>query len=194
MAKKSIADQILKDLKTERKENIKKSKETCLDFMQSLFAKRLENLEEWKEDFFYIYSRSILPPEVPILSFISFVNSFGFKTDYNEQTISFSVPAREKGKKITKAQSMLYNFKLALNKKLKESKQLAITERDRVWISIKNRDFSTTDNDDGTFTISLPLSKERGGKNGDRELLKFLSLRAFPNATIKDNILSIVLG
>lgn len=191
MAHKSIADQILMDLKKEREELLEGNTAACHGFMESTFNE-------------YMYKKFIkcengksyqLFTDLPLdeKTFISVAESLGFKIIVNEP-LSFIVPKHEKGKKMTPAQRMLYNHQIAFNKKLKECNEVAQAEINRVWDCIKNRDFTSTDNNDGTFTISITLKRERSKMFCDEKLLKFLSARAFPNATINDNTLYIVLG
>ena len=192
MAHKSIADQILMELKKEREELLEGNTAACHGFMELTFNE-------------YMYKKFIkceagksyqLLTDLPLdeKTFISVAESLGFKIIVDE-SISFLVPKREKGKKMTPAQQMLYNHTIAFNKKLKECNETAQAEINRVWDCIKNRDFTSTDNNDGTFTISITLKKYRAKIICDEKLIKFLSARAFPNATINDdNTLNIVLG
>jgi hypothetical protein len=197
MAHKSIADTILMELTKQKEESVKTANDTCIKFMQENFDSYLsknalvETDTQYRIDYFYI--------TIPInfSDFVKALKSLGFivTSAVNSETdIFWSVPKREKGKKMTPAQKMLYDYTIKYNKKMKELNRLAQTEINRVWNSIKERDFTSTNNDDGTFTVSLSLNENRAKKICDKKLLKFLSDRAFPNATINDNTLNIVLG
>lgn len=190
----SIADQILIELKQKfepkrLQEKYEEDKILCLKFMQDKFDKKLAMFEKWEEDAIYSYNDNYSLP-TDFESFISIVESLGFKVGYNDRIISYSVPKLKKGKKASPAQDMLYKHIADFNEKLKEIDD----EINRVWDSIKERKFHSEDNDDGTFTIMLPLTKTRYKEVCDEKLLEFLSDNEFPNATINDNILSIVLG
>ncbi|MBQ2916654.1 MAG: hypothetical protein IJE59_00490 [Clostridia bacterium] len=199
MAHKSIADQILMDLKKEKEDAFKKNQNACIEFMQKkAFDKYLAENIMLKADTEYDIEWRYISTESRILeqgSFINVCESLGFIVNpKSPTTISFSIPKKEKGKKQTYAQKMLSNYIIAYNQKMKERNQLAQAEINRVWDHIKERDFASTDNNDGTFTISVTLSENRAKEICDKKLIKFLSDRAFPNATIDDNTLNIVLG
>ena len=199
MAKKSIADQILMDLKKEKEDAFKKNQNTCIEFMQKkVFDKYLaENImlkadTEYDIEWRYISTESILLEQG---SFINVCESLGFIVNpKSPTTISFCIPKKEKVKKQTHAQKMLSNYIIAYNQKMKELTQLAQTEINTVWDSIKERNFTSKDNDDGTFTLSIPLSENRAKEICDKKLIKFLSDRAFPNAEIIGDLLLINLG
>lgn len=191
MAHKSIADQILIDLKNERKGVIEHNKNVCLEYMKATFDHyAFQKFVKCEADKTYLFFNNALPIDEG--TFILVSETLGFKI--TADATAFLVPKHEKGQKMTPAQSMLYNHQIAFNKKLKECNKAAQEEINRVWGLIKDREFSYIDNDDGTFTILITLKRTRSKMFCDEKLLKFLSDRAFPNATINDNTLSIILG
>lgn len=204
MAHKSIADQILMDLKKEKEETFKANKDDCLEFMQKLFDLSLSNLVKLEADQQYSFPDNFsYNPLISKETFISVTTSLGFKIIPSDTIAdAFYVPEHEKGKKMTPAQKMLYNHVIALNKKTKECNQSVQAEISRVWESIKKREFTSKDNNDGTFTLSIPLTlnsyegicDEKFIEIRDDKLLSFLSARAFPNAYIEFCILYITLG
>lgn len=191
MAHKSIADQILMDLKKEKEEVFERNKDGCLAFMKATFEHyAFQEFVKCEADKTYLFFNNALPIDEETFVLVS--EALGFKI--SADATAFLVPKHEKGKKMTPAQSMLYNHTIAYNKFLEECNKKAQAEINRVWDCIKNREFSSNDNNDGTFTLSITLKQRRCRKICDEKLLKFLSTRAFPNATINDNTLSIVLG
>lgn len=194
---KSIADQILQELKKEKEDNIKKKQKECLDYIRNTLYKMLSpNFEKLRETKMYTFDIHAIPFSRE--SFIHTALSLGFQDIDNNvasppEEVRLIIPYYEKGKKKTPAQLMIYSFNVEMNKRIKEAKRQACEERKKVWASLKNRDFEFDDKNDGTFIIIIPLSKERGGNLGDQELRDFLLLRNFPNF-IENDILFITLG
>lgn len=196
MAHKSIATQILEDLRKEQNQELEKDKDICLEFMQKNFNSRLSSFEKMKTNTDYCFMQSENFP-IPLDDFAHVAKLLGFQIAVHpveEKTYFFAIPARKKGAKATPAHVMLEKHNISVNQKLKERDKAVQEEISHIWASIKGRDFTSTDNKDGTFTLTIPLLKERVGSYGDKKLLKFLSDRAFPNASIKDDKLYIVLG
>ncbi len=205
-SKKSIADQILEGLQKEKEAVLSEKQTKVLDFIKKQFPSNRFKLTRIKSDSYYSFPADSLDCAFDSDEFKRLAQTLGFKctigTSTDGKCFSVSIPKAEKGKKRTPAQTLMYEHNEKVNAKLKELRKakeasllLARKEKDRVWTLIKERKFDkTTDNEDGTFTLSLILNEERGGDNGDQYLLKFLSSRAFPNAEIKENTLLITLG
>lgn len=196
MAHKSIATQILEDLRKKQNQELEKEKDICLEFMQKNFNSRLSSFEKMKTNTDYCFIQSENFP-IPLDDFAHVAQLLGFKITVHPieaKTYFFVIPARKKGAKETAAQAMLQIHNNSVNKNLKDRDKAVQEEISHIWASIKGKDFTSKDNKDGTFTLTIPLPKERTGSYGDEKILKFLSARAFPNASIKNDNLYIVLG
>lgn len=196
MAHKSIATQILEDLRKEQNQELEKEKDICLEFMRKNFNSRLSSFEKMKTNTDYCFITSESFP-ISFNDFAHVAGLLGFKITVDpigEETKFFVVPARKKGAKATPAQAMLENHNISVNQKIKERDKATQELISHVWESIKGRDFTHKDNKDGTFTVTIHLYANRAGNYGDEKLIKFLSARAFPNASIENDKLNIVLG
>lgn len=198
MSKKtSIAQDILAELQQKHLGIDPLIKPLVINFMNARLTSRLDRLEKLEEEKFYNFSSdNVSLPINDVNGFLTTAEFLGFICKYSEenQQLEVSFPKREKGKPMSTAQHMLYNYKIQRNKKEKELSKIARAEIDRVWAEIKARNFESVNNGDGTFTIKIKLSEDRGGKYGEAKLIKFLSDRKFHPATISDNELSIIIG
>ncbi len=200
MAHKSIADQILMDLKKGKKKPFGKDEDWCLEFMQKRFDSSISYFMKCEVERWYYFSGDFNSLPLSRETFASVAKSLGFKI--NDDVTAFLVPKCEKEQKMTPAQEMLHNHIIAFNKKEKAFNLLMQAELNRIWESIKRRDFSVEDQNDGSFILSIRLRftsfeeiwLHKFVEKRDLKILKFLSTRAFPNATIKGNEVVIVLG
>lgn len=202
MANKSLANSILSDLrkeqfsiKKERYEKAKKNEEICISIMQNFFDDWLyKKGSRITEGSYYAFPDGLqLPTTIQKADFLRTIDSLGFFYMDGElkPEVYIGVPKFVRGK-MSKAQVMHKEHTVAYNK----AKKIAQQEINRVWESIKARDFSSEPNDDETFTIKLTLSskEERCSYICDELLKNFLSQHSFNNATIEDDILSFILG
>lgn len=201
MGNKSLANSILSDLrkeqakiKKEKSENAKKNEELCISIMQNLFDEWLHKGVKFEEEKYYSFSNGLpLPSSISKADFLEIIESLGFLyLDGDLKPVTyFAVPKFTKGT-MSKAQIMRKKHVITFNKAEKKAQQ----EIKRVWECIKAREFSSKLNGNKTFTLTLSLSscEERCSYICDELLKAFLSQHSFTNPSIKDDILSVVIG
>jgi len=197
MAHKSIATQILEDLRKKQNQELEKEKDICLEFMQKNFNSRLSSFEKMKTNTDYCFIQSENFP-IPLDDFADIAGLLGFHIKVHpieEKTYFFAIPARKKGTKATPAHVMLETHNISVNQKIKDRDKEIQEEINYVWDTLKGRGFTSQDNKDGSFTLTILLHKDRLAEAySNAKILSFLSSRAFPNACIEGNVLTIVLG